>query len=126
MPTRRYAYSYTYIQERAHNILWSFSPCNASTDPDAAFSSWYPGDDTVDVIAIDRYNPDRFELETELRSDCAALVDYAGAHFKVAAFGELGIMGGVQDIKDSTFFTDSILSPLEDCWRNLSFIMFYA
>ena len=44
----------------------------------------------------------------------------------MAAFGELGIMGGVQDVKQPAFFTDSILTPLDSCWRNLSFVFFYA
>ena len=38
----------------------------------------------------------------------------------------LNIMGGVQDVKQAAFFSDSILAPLDSCWRNISYVFFYA
>lgn len=119
-------YTYDYISSRAHNVLWCYSPSKPSNDEYTAFSLWYPGDDIVDIVAVDRYSHSVGELAREMKQDCRVLTDFTRRRHKVAAFGEFGIYNGIQDLDDEHFFQKTVTENLASCMHNLSYVYMWA
>uniref|UniRef100_A0A7S2CK11 GH26 domain-containing protein n=1 Tax=Octactis speculum TaxID=3111310 RepID=A0A7S2CK11_9STRA len=119
-------YTYDYISSRSHNVLWCYSPCKPSNNEENAFSLWYPGDDMVDIVAIDRYAHSVGELARDMKEDCRVLVEFTRRRHKIAAFGEFGIYNGIQDIDDMHFFQKTITDDLASCMSNLSYVSMWA
>lgn len=77
-----------YLREKGiDNLLYCWSP-----DKDADFG-YYPGDDYVDVIGFDAYEPGLMPYITSeiLTRELSKLVAYADNHDKVAAWTEVGL-----------------------------------
>lgn len=117
-----------YIQKRVHNVLWAYSPCKTATDFTAALTTWYPGNHMVDIISIDRYESTPEALRKSIMADCSALVGFCIENGKIAAFGEVGIMNGLQTTLDKTFFESAIMGGMEDpyCQENLAYILMWS
>ena len=114
----RAAYNYTrwYVEEvrGVRNVLWAYAPANPSQHGDAAFSvapsSYYPGDENVDVVCFDHYG--KGDFSAALLADCAAAVDFAAARGKIPAICETGVSGGVQNTELADWFTKALLDPI--------------
>ena len=74
-------------EEGAHNVRWVFSP-NVTDEPRVAgnrMELYYPGDDVVDVLALDGYNWGTTRPWTEWRPFEAV---FAAGYARVAALGD--------------------------------------
>jgi mannan endo-1,4-beta-mannosidase len=102
-----------YMREKGvRNVLYAWSP-----DTKATFE-YYPGDEYVDILGLDMYEPGIFEwkpIELVLE-EMGKLTDYAIEHGKVAAITETGLRnhhGEVQYPESyPDFWTKYMLEPL--------------
>lgn len=92
-----------YIRDRSNLVLFSWSP-NAPFD-----ANFYPGNDYVDIIGVDIYEPSASGLTSLLRT----LSTYAVNNRKVAALTETGYRGGYVT-KEPRFWTSTILKAIKD------------
>ncbi|WP_234996072.1 glycoside hydrolase family 26 protein [Pseudobacteriovorax antillogorgiicola] len=96
-----------YVKPRVNNVLFAWSP---NIDPDFTY---YPGDNYVDILGIDGYEPGSvsyFSIERMLES-LAIITEYAEQKGKLAAFTETGHRNGYPQV-DSRFWTEHILKPI--------------
>ena len=82
----RYWQRYLIEERGVHNLLYVFSP-NASGFSIGAPHNYYPGDDYVDIIALDLYRDDLLNAPV---SDYTDFIDNGKALGKPFGFGELG------------------------------------
>ncbi len=82
----RYWQSYLMNEREVHNLLYVFSP-NASGGPTLDPVLYYPGDDYIDILAMDTY---RDNLLYAPRTDYTDFIDSGNAIGKPFGFGELG------------------------------------
>lgn len=92
-----------YIRDQSNLVLFSWSP-NAPFD-----ANFYPGNDYVDIIGVDIYEPSASGLTSLLRT----LSTYAVNNRKVAALTETGYRGGYVT-KEPRFWTSTILKAIKD------------
>ncbi len=97
-----YQLTVDYIKERTNHVLFAWSP-DRTLD-----TSYYPGDNYVDIVGLDYYNPDKAGLKQQL----VELTNFAEQHGKVAALTETGQQQYVSNNPD--FWTDNILSAIEE------------
>ncbi len=97
-----YKLTVDYMKERTNHLLFAWSP-DKTLD-----TSYYPGDNYVDVVGVDYYNPDKAGLKQKL----IELTEFAEQHNKVAALTETGQQQYVSNNPD--FWTDNILSVIEE------------
>lgn len=94
-----YRYTVEYLRDvkGVHNLLYAFSPGGGFGGNADQYLRTYPGDDFVDVLGYDTYDPaaDSTFL-AGLVSDLGMIADLADARGKISAFTEFGITGGVQ------------------------------
>jgi len=121
-----FEFSYNYIQSRTHNILWAYSPCQVSDDVTSALDIWYPGDHVVDIVAADRYSSEEDKLAEKLLLDCEVLTEFGRKYNKVVGFAEFGILDGIQDLDDGSFFHHTLLKSMTQCLQNVSFVSMWA
>ena len=131
-----YRFTVSYLRDTCsiRNFIYAFSPDINFTNTEE-YLERYPGDEYVDIIAMDNYWDFRFE---ETNHDLAhmrlkVISDYAKATGKVAALAEAGQAA----IDDAKWFTDRLLKaiygyPTEEVrlayvalWRN-SVIGFFS
>ena len=111
-------------------MLWAYAPstptichppdpgCAAASYSDDSATSYYPGDDNVDIVCFDHYGQD--DYSQSLLADCGFVTDFAASHGKVPAICETGIGGGVQSTNLTNFFTKVLLDAVtrdEKCSR---------
>lgn len=118
----RFTVDYLKNVKGVHNFLYVFSP----NKPAFAMSSddfleCYPGDNYVDILALDSYggldnNPTGpyMSWKYETRRSLATIVDLANARGKVAALSEVGPTGGLSQTNDSHWFVDELLDLVKN------------
>lgn len=92
-----------YIRNRSNLVLFSWSP-NESLN-----KSYYPGNDYVDVVGVDLYEPSAGQVTRVLKE----LSLFAAENNKVAAFTETGYRNNYV-INKSSFWTTEILKGIND------------
>lgn len=106
-----YKYTVTYLRDTCgvHNFLYAFSP-DVKFNSEAEYLERYPGDDYVDVIALDDYWDYRIEEKDlgKAHSRIKIISDYARKSDKVAAISETGQNG----LDDYTWFTGRLLESI--------------
>lgn len=108
-----YRFTVEYLRDSCniHNFLYAFSP-DINFESEQDYLEYYPGDEYVDVIAMDDYwdfradEPDASKARRRLK----VISDYAVAHGKIAALSETGQAG----IDNPRWFTDRLMSALTD------------
>lgn len=112
----------TYIREGRglHNALWVF--CPASPSDTGSFTSFYPGDAYVDVVAFDRYDFGNGRFASGYETDLRTVGTFARVHHKVAAVGEVGTDLGRRGNADPTWFTRTMLAPLKASGRSFAYV----
>lgn len=106
-----YRFTVTYLRDTCgiHNFLYAFSPdINFSSEEE--YLKRYPGDEYVDVIAMDNYWDFRYEEKNHDLSHnrLKILSDYADKTGKLAALSETGQCG----IDDPDWFTERLLKSV--------------
>ncbi len=113
------------------NLVWAISPNGLQKD----FENWmerYPGDDYVDIIGLDQYEPSlpTTDIETAnaafieyMRSLLGTMTKIAGEHNKILAVTETGF----ESIKYEKWWTEVLMPALDGfpvsyvlTWRNTS------
>jgi len=119
-----YRFTVTYLRDElgVRNFIYAFSPdCKALTIEQ--YLERYPGDEYVDIIAMDNYNDFRFGKENPPRAHLKfkMISDYAAQTGKVAAITETG----QRNVENHNWFTESLQSSIEGVnlayvamWRN--------
>lgn len=106
-----YRFTVTYLRDKCHirNFLYAFSP-DINFTSEEKYLERYPGDEYVDIIAMDNYWNFRYE-EKDLDTAhirLKVLSDYAIKTGKIAALSETG-QGGIDD---PNWFTDRLLKSI--------------
>jgi mannan endo-1,4-beta-mannosidase len=110
---RLYQITVDYMREQGvRNVLYAWSP-----DTRATFE-YYPGDDYVDVLGLDIYEPGVFDWKpmSLVIEELGKITDYAAEHGKVAAMTETGLR--IHDGKfiypevHPDFWTKFLLEPI--------------
>ena len=122
----RFTVDYLRDVKGVHQYLYAYSPDRVKNKEE--YFERYPGDDYVDILALDNYlrgeNPEETE---EIPVRLRLIVNEASDRRKVAALSETGLEGVV----DPEWFTRVILNPINDdpiarriayllVWRNHS------
>ncbi|XP_071093050.1 mannan endo-1,4-beta-mannosidase-like [Haliotis cracherodii] len=107
----RYTVSYLRDVKGVHNFLYNFAiDCFSKTDN---FHLLYPGDDFIDIIAVDYYY--KFTPTTTkkaLKTNLANLVDIAESRGKIPAIAEAGMFDdGI--FNHTNFWTDNFLTVMK-------------
>lgn len=106
-----YRFTVTYLRDtcKIRNFLYAFSP-DINFTSETEYLERYPGDEYVDIIAMDNYWNFRFEEKNldEAHLRLKVLSDYAAKHGKIAALSETGQAG----IDDPTWFTNRLLKAI--------------
>lgn len=110
-----------------HNLLIAYSPSRPSEMSDLALSM-YPGDDYVDIIGSDLYAPDNPKWPGLLVKESEWITGMAKAHGKVGALTEVGVKEGLNNSRESGWFTGRFINLLKNnpsinlsymlTWRN--------
>lgn len=81
-------------QAGIRNVLYCWSP-----DKEADFS-FYPGDDYIDILGYDAYEPGLkpYITQDKLVREIGKLVEYADSHNKVAAWTEVGLRSETEGV----------------------------
>ena len=108
-----YRITVDYMREKGlRNVLYAWSP-----DTRATFE-YYPGDEYVDILGLDIYEPGIFEWKpmSLVIEELGKITDYAASHNKVAAVTETGlrIHDGVYLYPEihPNFWTENLLNPI--------------
>jgi mannan endo-1,4-beta-mannosidase len=109
----RFTVEYLRDAKGARNVLWAYSTNSLRDFQRAAYWTWYPGDEYVDVIGFDDYGTlQRDTLLGDpvamLAADLRWLVEQAETRGKIAAFTETGY----ETIPDSTWWTGKLLAAI--------------
>lgn len=117
----RFTVSYLRDSLSVHNLLYAFSPDNRF-NTEAQFLERYPGDEWVDMLGMDNYGDfgrdGRYNLDAGYEK-LKIVSDYAVKTGKLAAFTETGL----ESIKDSNWFTTSLLPTLLRSKLQLSYVL---
>ncbi|TAF63346.1 MAG: hypothetical protein EAZ58_11780 [Flavobacterium sp.] len=97
-----YRLTVDYMRNKSNLILFGWTP-NEKIN-----SSYYPGDDYVDLVGIDAYS----QNVTTLKNNLIDLTKFATNHNKVAILSETGKGNYVNDAP--TFWTSTILKAIQD------------
>lgn len=97
-----YRLTVDYMRNKSNLILFGWTP-NEKIN-----SSYYPGDDYVDLVGIDAYS----QNVTTLKNNLIDLTKFATTHNKVAILSETGKGNYVNDAP--TFWTSTILKAIQD------------
>ncbi len=97
-----YQLAVNYIKERTDLVLFAWSP-NYPLD-----ESYYPGDDYVDIIGVDIYEP----TISTLKSSLINLSDFALNHNKIAVLAETGYRNDYINTKEG-FWNDIVLDAIK-------------
>mgnify|MGYP000838896210 FL=1 len=93
-----YRYTKDYMEQSGvHNLLWVYSP-NGPITSEAAYMSYYPGDEYVDILAFDYYNDynsypaaaDNSFFDS-LDTTCNIVSSIAAKRGKIPAIAECGV-----------------------------------
>lgn len=103
-----------YLREKGvNNLLYTWSP-----DKQARFE-YYPGDEYVDVLGLDIYEPGIMHYSTHeaMIANLGTMVDYAEKHNKVVALTETGLRNDDEGNKRfpdvyPDFWTKYVLAPI--------------
>ena len=98
-----YRLAVDYIKDRTKLVLFSWSPNQQIAN------QYYPGDNYVDVIGIDVYNP---TSKNVLKQRLIDLTSFATARGKVAALTETGVYDYINN--NPTFWTSTVLAAIEE------------
>lgn len=107
-----FRYMADYLKEKGvHNFIYVYSP-NGPFSDEATYMSRYPGDDYVDILAIDYYDdyntvPAKYrdDFFNQLSSSCQLITKIAKEHNKLSTISE----AGVRVMKDDMSGNDGIL-----------------
>ncbi|CDF80806.1 glycoside hydrolase (GH26) [Formosa agariphila KMM 3901] len=97
-----YQLAVNYIKSKTDLVLFGWTP-NQKID-----ESYYPGDNYVDVVGVDVYDP----TKSTLKSNLIELSSFALNHGKVAVLSETGRQGYINS--NPTFWTSNILAAIEE------------
>lgn len=116
----RFTYTYLTNELGVNNFIWAISPdCKFNTE--AEFLSCYPGDEYVDMLAMDNYwdlRPDGGS-KTDFVSKLAIVSKVAKEKGKLAALSETGR----ESIPEADWWTATLLKLLQEKPLNLSYVM---
>jgi mannan endo-1,4-beta-mannosidase len=128
----RFTVEYLRDVKGVHQFLYAYSPDRIKSSEE--YFERYPGDDYVDILALDNYLRGENQTETEeMLVRLRLIVTEAEKRGKVAALSETGLEG----IIDADWFTRVILNPIKNdpvarriayvlVWRNHSDTHFFA
>ena len=103
-----YRYTKDYMEQSGvHNLLWVYSP-NGPVTSEAAYVSYYPGDEYVDILAFDYYNDynsypaaaDNSFFDS-LDTTCNIVSSIAAKRGKIPAIAECGVRVMKKDGSDN-------------------------
>ena len=103
-----YRYTKDYMEQSGvHNLLWVYSP-NGPITSEAAYESYYPGDEYVDILAFDYYNDynsypaaaDNSFFDS-LDTTCNIVSSIAAKRGKIPAIAECGVRVMKKDGSDN-------------------------
>ncbi|WP_075602132.1 glycosyl hydrolase [Saccharicrinis aurantiacus] len=103
-----YKYAVNYIKARTNLVLFAWSPNSEVQE------AYYPGDDYVDVVGFDIYEPNVGDLKGKL----IGLSKFAADHGKVAVLAETGYRNNFINNAPG-FWNDVILAAIEQGGREV-------
>ena len=103
-----YRYTKDYMEQNGvHNLLWVYSP-NGPLTSEAAYMSYYPGDEYVDILAFDYYNDyNSYPASADnsffdsLDTTCSIVSSIAAKRGKIPAIAECGVRVMKKDGSDN-------------------------
>ncbi|WP_456285838.1 hypothetical protein M1D46_13835 [Microbacterium sp. JZ70] len=127
----RFTVEYLRDIKGVHNLLYAFSPGGGFGGSAEQYLRTYPGDDFVDVLGYDTYDPSASQTFLDgLVADLGMIGRLGAERGKVTAFTEFGITGGVKpdgENANPTWYTDVLDAIRSDADASrLSYMLTWA
>ncbi|MEL6562011.1 MAG: glycosyl hydrolase [Bacteroidota bacterium] len=124
----RFTVHYLSYELGVNNLLFAYSPDNKFSS-ESEYLERYPGDDYVDILAMDNYEDFRRQKKSGFKSarkKLQIISELAIARNKIAALSETGfnLTGGLE-VRDN-FYSKHLMMVLADDDVKLSYIMFWS
>ncbi len=119
-----YQFLVGYLRSKGvHHFLYAYSPGKPTEHGD--YNTWYPGDDVVDIIAFDRYDPGHVNFPDRVVDDCRIVVEFAEQRGKVAAIAETGVKNGLANTQDNSWYINKFFQPvmMDSIARKVSYML---
>lgn len=119
-------YVSNYLKDKGiHQLLYAYAPLRANST--SAYEKYWPGDAYVDICGVDQYSAD-WNASFEVVSD------FASSRDMVAAYTEIGHVGGISPTKlvpaDPTWWTSNILVAFNQAsnplWTKCAYMMAWS
>ncbi|MHA1682925.1 MAG: glycoside hydrolase family 26 protein [Promethearchaeota archaeon] len=134
----RFTVEYLRDTRGVHNFLYCYSP-NQLDSPftDETYLETYPGDDIVDILAMDTYDWGSPMYLEKTKTSLRTIVLLAEKRGKLSALSEIGYSGGLSNCPDPNWFMDVLLNIIKSdavakricyvlTWRNAAFDHFWV
>ena len=118
----RFTVNYLRNEKGFHHIIYAYSPDRFETAEQ--YMTFYPGDDYVDVMALDDYHGLNNKERTHTTIRMLEIIDsLAHSHSKLMAISETGL----ETIPNPVWFTDVVLPTIKtnSATMNTSWILFW-
>ncbi len=121
--TSLWKFTVSYLRDslQVHNLVYAFSPdCLFKTETE--YLERYPGNEWVDMVGVDNYadfgRNGHYNLDTGILK-LKIVSDFAKKAGKLAAFTETGL----ESIKDTTWYTTTLLKALKSEKLRLAYVL---
>ncbi|TFG17134.1 MAG: hypothetical protein EU530_11030 [Promethearchaeota archaeon] len=134
-----YRFTVEYLRDTkgVHNFLYAISPNEPfNTLTPTQFLYRYPGDDVIDILALDAYDWGWKSWKTKLTNSLLTVIKLAMERGKLAAFSETGLSQGLSETNVPNWYSDVLLDMILDTpeirniaytlvWRNADYGHFW-
>jgi len=112
-----YRYTVEYLRDNkgVHNFLYAYSPNGSFGGSPDVYLRTYPGDDYVDILGYDHYDPTDASQDWLDRTvaDLGMIADMADASGKVSAFTEFGMSGALKGTGNNPAWFTAVLEAIK-------------
>ncbi|MHA1453463.1 MAG: glycoside hydrolase family 26 protein [Promethearchaeota archaeon] len=135
-----YRFTVEYLRDTkgVHNFLYAISPNEPfNTLTRTQFLYRYPGDDVIDILALDAYDWGWKSWKTKLTNSLLTVIKLAMERGKLAAFSETGLSQGLSETNVPNWYSDVLLDMILETpevrniaytlvWRNAGYGHFWV
>lgn len=122
----RFTVEYLRNVKGVHNFLYAISP-NQPLIPYTAnmYLERYPGDDVVDILALDAYHSGESKWKESVSSSLRTIIRLAFERGKLTAFSETGLGGGLSETYVPNWYADVLLDMFlkDPLFRTISYVL---
>jgi len=116
----RFTVRHLRVTHGVNNVLFVYSPAVSASTTTASYLSHYPGDDVVDLLALDAYEKPRERWPESLIASVQVVASLANERAKPWAISEVGPLRGLFGgalANTTRWWTERLLRPLQSFYE---------